>query len=402
MSRLAFLILSLTFAFISCSEGNSDAKVGVKAGGRNDSAAQQINVINPMDQPVPELTDKFIGDYSYMLGRQTAQTIGTDPVEKDFDAFFQGLSDKQSGAKCKYTDAEMFRIRMKFNDILKKNSENLRQDPNRKTPPPIKLPTDFVPKFSYVLGYDDIGKRMEEDGIKINMEMMKKGFYDTYNHSKDSLFTQEELDTINNKFGSLIAHNHEKQMKEWLAQAPEQQKLSEAFLKEKRESGQYTVADSGFYYKIIKQGKGRKPLPDEKVKANIKAFNMDGTKFDDTYEKGEPVLLYIPNTLHVFKIALPMMNVGSVWEIVAPASLTFEDKGMPPNFKPGAATVFQLELVSIDGKAPDFVPPPNVPKEGKYKLNKDGQMVPQKSDNNDKNTEGPRVVPNAPSPVQVK
>ena len=119
---------------------------------------------------------------------------------------------------------------------------------------------------------------------------------------------------------------------------------------------------SGMQYKILKEGNGKKPVDNDLITFHLRAYDMDGNKFDDSYERDKPIQLPVQQgLLPGWLEALKMMKVGSKWKIWLPPELAFGDRGLPGQIPPQYVTIFEIELLSIDGKQP---PPADLNQQG--------------------------------------
>ncbi|WP_329740541.1 FKBP-type peptidyl-prolyl cis-trans isomerase [Dyella sp. A6] len=121
----------------------------------------------------------------------------------------------------------------------------------------------------------------------------------------------------------------------------------EAFLAKNRHAPGVKVTASGLQYKILKQGSGARPGPDDTVKVNYVGKLVDGTVFDDSskHPGGGPAAIPLANVIPGFREGLQLMQVGGHYEFFIPANLAYgsEPRGeMPPN----ETLIFNVTLLS--------------------------------------------------------
>ena len=141
-------------------------------------------------------------------------------------------------------------------------------------------------------------------------------------------------------------------MQEQMMQAAEKNKKDgEAFLAEnKKKEGVVTTA-SGLQYKILKKGDGRIPKPDELVTAHYKGTLIDGTEFDSSFKRNKPAQCPVGGVIKGWQEALPLMPVGSKWQLFIPSELAYGERGAGRgSIGPNATLIFDVELISIDEK----------------------------------------------------
>ena len=126
------------------------------------------------------------------------------------------------------------------------------------------------------------------------------------------------------------------------------QQAGEQFLAENKKQKSVIELPSGLQYKIIRTGEGEQPKPHSKVTVHYHGTLIDGTVFDSSYDRGEPVSFALDQVIRGWQEALPMMKIGSKWQIYVPAKLAYGDRGAGKFIRPGAALIFDIELLSIN------------------------------------------------------
>jgi FKBP-type peptidyl-prolyl cis-trans isomerase FkpA/FKBP-type peptidyl-prolyl cis-trans isomerase FklB len=105
--------------------------------------------------------------------------------------------------------------------------------------------------------------------------------------------------------------------------------------------------DSGILITTIKPGKGASPKPTDTVKVHYQGTLIDGTVFDSSIQRGEPVSFPLANVVKCWTEGLQQMKVGGKSRLVCPPNLAYGDRGSPPAIKPGATLIFEVELLDI-------------------------------------------------------
>ena len=104
---------------------------------------------------------------------------------------------------------------------------------------------------------------------------------------------------------------------------------------------------AGFVYQEILAGKGASPVPTDTVRVHYKGTRVDGTVFDSSIERGEPAVFPLSGVIPCWTQGLQMMKVGGKARLVCPSDVAYGDQGRPPQIKPGATLVFEVELLDI-------------------------------------------------------
>src|SRR5262245_57214332 len=102
---------------------------------------------------------------------------------------------------------------------------------------------------------------------------------------------------------------------------------------------------AGFVYQEITPGKGANPTANDTVKVNYKGTLTDGTVFDQSSSHGGPATFGLGGVIPCWTQGVQMMKVGGKARLVCPPELAYGDRGAPPQIKPGATLVFEVELL---------------------------------------------------------
>jgi len=122
----------------------------------------------------------------------------------------------------------------------------------------------------------------------------------------------------------------------------------EKFLKENAKKEGVVTLDSGLQYKILKDGNGESPTIDSNVKVHYHGTHIDGKVFDSSYERGEPISLSLNQVIKGWQEAVPLMKVGSKWQIYVPSELAYGEHGAGGSIQPNETLVFDIELLGIN------------------------------------------------------
>jgi FKBP-type peptidyl-prolyl cis-trans isomerase FkpA len=120
----------------------------------------------------------------------------------------------------------------------------------------------------------------------------------------------------------------------------------EAFLAENARRSGVTTTDSGLQFEVITEGSGAKPGPDDIVLVHYEGSLPNGTVFDSSYQRGEPVLIPVGMVIPGWVEGLQLMSVGSTYHFVIPPALAYGSSGsraIPAN----ATLIFRVELLEI-------------------------------------------------------
>lgn len=103
---------------------------------------------------------------------------------------------------------------------------------------------------------------------------------------------------------------------------------------------------SGLQYEVIKEGAGAKPKAFDTVRVNYAGTLLNGTEFDNSYKRGEPIEFALNRVISGWTEGLQLMSPGAKYKFYIPYELGYGLNGNGPI--PGGATlVFDVELLGI-------------------------------------------------------
>jgi FKBP-type peptidyl-prolyl cis-trans isomerase FklB len=122
---------------------------------------------------------------------------------------------------------------------------------------------------------------------------------------------------------------------------------NEAYLAANKEKAGVQVTASGLQYEVIKMGTGEKPNTGSTVKVHYVGTLIDGTKFDSSVDRKEPVTFPLSGVIPGWTEALQLMPIGSKFKIYIPQALGYGARGAGEIIKPYSTLIFEVELLDI-------------------------------------------------------
>ena len=192
-------------------------------------------------------------------------------------------------------------------------------------------------KTFYALG-SALGRSLAEfDLTETELEQVKVGLNDAALH-KDS---KVDMATYMPKVQAL----HTTRM---AAAGELEKKAGEEFLTKAASEKGAQKLPSGLVYNVITEGTGPSPQATDVVKVHYHGTLTSGKVFDSSVERKEPATFPLNGVIPCWTEAVQLMKVGGKSRIVCPAALAYGDRGAPPDIKPGATLIFDVELLSIE------------------------------------------------------
>jgi len=104
---------------------------------------------------------------------------------------------------------------------------------------------------------------------------------------------------------------------------------------------------SGLIVELLRPGSGDMPSSTDHVSVHYVGQLVDGTVFDSSLARGEPITFPVKGVIACWSQALPTLRVGTRARLTCPAELAYGDRGLPPVIRPGATLIFELDLLGI-------------------------------------------------------
>ena len=206
---------------------------------------------------------------------------------------------------------------------------------------PVNILTNDVDSMSYALGLNvgsDFAKNLKGiPGGKSNVDLLIKGFNTAM--KGDSALMKSEV--ANEYFKNYITKAQTKDVVIKKASG-------EKFLNENKVKDSIQTTASGLQYKVLVAKDGHKPHSTDTVKVHYTGTLIDGTKFDSSIDRGEPISFPLNQVIPGWTEGVQLMSVGSKYKFFVPYTLGYGEKGAGNGAIPGFATlIFEVELLDI-------------------------------------------------------
>ena len=216
-----------------------------------------------------------------------------------------------------------------------------------------QLPKEFQPSkatvdsVSYLLGIN-FGSFMAnyDFGKDMNYSEIVRGIKDFVNAEGDfqdpDFVKQFKVDP--NQMNDLFNRYLENRRQGVAAAAKEK---SEKFLADNAKKADVVTTESGLQYEVLEEGNGPKPTAASTVKVHYEGTLIDGTVFDSSYQRGEPIEFPLSGVIKGWTEGLQLMPVGSKYKLYIPYELAYGERGAGASIPPYAALIFTVELLEI-------------------------------------------------------
>lgn len=207
---------------------------------------------------------------------------------------------------------------------------------------------DPMSRYSYALGMD-LGKAVANVNVPLNMDVLMGAIKDQIDSSR----TVQMSDTACEKALQELLLKMQLQ-KEVDAKAAAQKALEEQaqFLAKNVMDSAVKVTTKGVQYKVITEGTGLTPKAADKVKVHYVGTLLDGTEFDNSVKRGEPLEFPVSAVIEGWQDLLLVMKEGMKVKAWIPSALAYGEEGVDPLIPSNAMLVFEVELLKVLAEVP--------------------------------------------------
>ena len=199
-------------------------------------------------------------------------------------------------------------------------------------------------KLGYIIGMD-IGKSLREQGTDVDLDSLVDAIRATYK-GEELAMTEAEAAAIRKEYVEQ-------------RQATQQQAAAEVginnlaegqkFLAENKVKEGVQTTESGLQYKVLTMGDGAKPAATNTVKVHYRGTLLDGTEFDSSYARNEPISFALNRVIPGWTEGVQLMPIGSKFVFYIAPDLGYGEGGGGP-IPPNSTLIFEVELLDIENQ----------------------------------------------------
>ncbi len=199
----------------------------------------------------------------------------------------------------------------------------------------IHIVNSKMDKLSYALGLS-MGQNFKMSGVaSLNVEDFAEAIKAVYENTEKKMSYDEAKQVVQDYFKQLessIADNNAR--------------AGKLYLEENAKAEGVKVTKSGLQYKVIEQGNGETPGPNDVVTVHYQGRLIDGTVFDSSIERGEPATFAVGQVIPGWVEGLQMMKEGDTWQLTIPSELAYGSHGTGP-IQPNSTLIFDVKLLKV-------------------------------------------------------
>jgi len=197
----------------------------------------------------------------------------------------------------------------------------------------VKLESTYD-SLSYLLGLNIGYQSVDFQLTEINPALVGSGINTVLNDSSE--FDQMAVQSLT---GEVQGRIQQEKSKLAITEGTE-------FLEKNRVKDGVIETESGLQYEVLQEGDGAMPADTSVVKVHYHGTLLDGTVFDSSVDRGEPVEFPLNRVIAGWTEGLQLMSVGSKYRFYIPQELGYGDRPagqIPPN----SLLIFDVELLDI-------------------------------------------------------
>ena len=303
------------------------------------------------DSTIPAKTDLIVSSFKAQLNREECFTNAEEGMK-----YFQNImgASMQTGEPANLTPEQADTINMLLGIINGNGARKfiLGADTTKKD---IKA---FVAEFEKGLKNatdNELFVKGLEIGSNLNQQFSRSEylFNDSTIELKLNIIKVALLDNLKKEANVLM---NAEDATEWLNKTMEAKEAEknkglaaegEAFLAENAKREGVFVTESGLQYEVVTMGEGEKPTAESTVKVHYHGTLIDGTVFDSSVQRGEPIEFPLNGVIKGWTEGLQLMPVGSKFILYIPYQLAYGERGAGELIAPYSALIFEVELLEI-------------------------------------------------------
>lgn len=201
----------------------------------------------------------------------------------------------------------------------------------------------FNDSASYAIG-KDIATNWQQQKLGINLEIVALSLQDMAKGKNN--WSRQTMNPILQRFQREFEQRQQKKQQEMMASLGKNKEEGAKFLKENGNNKSVYTTKSGLQYRKLKEGNGKRPTINNTVKVHYTGKLLDGTVFDSSVERGEPMDFPVGAVIPGWTEGLQLMDEGSKYILYIPYNLAYGENPAG-EIPPGSTLIFEVELLEI-------------------------------------------------------
>lgn len=207
-------------------------------------------------------------------------------------------------------------------------------------------------RYSYALG-KDLGRAIAAVNVPLRMDLVKKAIDDQMDSTKKPLMSDSAAESA---LQDLLLRMQQQKESEEKAAAKKNLDEQAQFLAKNILDSTVKTTPKGVQYKLIMSGTGISPKASDKVQVHYVGALLNGTEFDNSFKRGEPLEFPVSAVIEGWQDLLMIMKEGEKVKAWIPSALAYGEEGVPPMIPANSLLVFEVELLKVYAENPEADP----------------------------------------------
>ena len=205
-----------------------------------------------------------------------------------------------------------------------------------------------VDRYSYALGMD-LGRAVANINVPVKMDVLMMALQDEVDPARKVLLSDSASESA---LQDLLLRMQQKKEADEKAAAAKALEDQAAFLAKNIQDSTVKVTPKGVQYRVLKAGTGISPKVTDKVQVHYIGALLDGTQFDNSVKRGEPLEFPVGAVIEGWQDLLQVMKEGDKVKAWIPSALAYGEAGVPPTIPGNALLIFEVELLKVYAEVP--------------------------------------------------
>ncbi|MCM2370015.1 FKBP-type peptidyl-prolyl cis-trans isomerase [Aporhodopirellula aestuarii] len=200
----------------------------------------------------------------------------------------------------------------------------------------------------YYLGFS-VGQSFAQQGFEADdftFAGMQQGLTDALTGEAPTL-TDEQLAEVQGKIQAILQKRQAAREEEMQKQAVLNLEKSNVWMEQNSKAEGVKDLAQGIQYKVINEGEGGSPSPQDTVRVHYTGKLTNGEVFDSSVARGKPAEFPVNGVIQGWQLALQKMKVGSKWMLYIPPNMAYGERGSGSAIGPNEVLIFEVELLEI-------------------------------------------------------
>lgn len=207
-------------------------------------------------------------------------------------------------------------------------------------------------RYSYALG-KDLGRAIAAVNVPLRMDLVKKAIDDQMDSTKKPLMSDSAAESA---LQDLLLRMQQQKESEEKAAAKKNLDEQAQFLAKNIMDSTVKTTPKGVQYKLVVGGTGISPKASDKVQVHYVGALLNGTEFDNSFKRGEPLEFPVSAVIEGWQDLLMVMKEGEKVKAWIPSALAYGEEGVPPMIPANSLLVFEVELLKVYAENPEADP----------------------------------------------